>query len=198
MPARSVAPLLVLLAAPLTAQVDATVRVGFAAHSAHAADNLAADHPIIRPGAAPLLGVAVGWHRGAWRVGLGLSRAVHDLVVASDAAAASTGGAIVATDLALESGRRLSPPGSAHRLWLLAGVARTRWSFPDLDEAPRWRWRALVALESDLGALGPLRGALRVEGSREAAIFTAGELPDGYERRAGWRGAASLGVRLPR
>jgi hypothetical protein len=195
---RAVAPLLILLAAPLAAQVDATIRIGLVTHAAHAADEVAPDHPIIRPGAAASLGAAVGWHRGAWRADLGLTRSVHALVVASEAAGAFTGGALVALDVAAEAGRLVSPSGSAHRLWLLAGIGRTRWSFPELEEVPRWRWRGLVALESDLGTIGPLRGVLRLEGSRESAVFTADELPEGYARRSSWRGAVSLGIRLPR
>lgn len=198
MPVRAVAPLLVVLATSLSAQVDVTARAGLVAHSAHAGDDVAPDHPIIRPGPAASLGIAVGWHRGAWRADLGLTRSVHALVVGSDAAGAFTGGALVALDVAVEAGRRISPAGSAHQLWLFGGIGRTHWSFPDLEELPRWRWRGFAAFESDLGAVGPLRGVLRVEGSRGAAIFTADELPDGYARRSSWRGAASLGIRLPR
>lgn len=189
--------LLTMLLAPATAaaQWHVTLRTGVAGHSAHADAGSASDEPSFRPGTGIVVAGAAGYEHGPWRVALMVGRETPDLVLRGDDSGLITPDALRALDLGLEVGRRVAgTPGSA-TLHLSGGVARTRWSFADVDEPPRWRWRGLAALDGALPLAGSLDGTLRLEGAREAGIFLADELPDGYRSHGAWRATMALGVR---
>jgi hypothetical protein len=187
--------LLLLLPAPAVAQLQLTARAGVVTHGAQADGSGAADDPAFRPGTALDYTVAVGIDRGHWRVALAASHEAPDLILAGKDGGVITPGAFSATEVALEVGRAVAGRSGGPRLHLVAGAARVRWSFSQLDEPDRWRWRGLLALDGALPLAGGIDGVLRLEGSREGGLFRADELPEGYQAHGAWRGAMALGVR---
>ncbi len=189
---------LLLLPAALSAQVDLTIRSGFAAHGAHAADEHASGAPSFRPGTAAEAAIAIGVRRGSWRVAVTLRRAPADLILRGSDAGIITPDALAATAMALELGHRIAGSPGRATLSLLAGVERVRWSFPGLDEPARSGWGALAALEGTTRLAARLDILVRVDAARTASLFTDEELPTGFTRMSASRIGLSVGIRVGR
>ncbi len=187
--------LLLLLPAPAVAQWHLTARAAVIGHGAQADGSGASDDPAFRPGTDIGYTMAVGVDRHRWRLALAASHEAPDLILAGRDGGVITPGAFTASELALEVGRVVAGRSGGPLLHLMLGAARVRWSFSQLDEPDRWRWRGLLALEGALPLAGSIDGVLRLEGSREAGLFIVDELPDGYQAHGAWRAAMGLGVR---
>lgn len=189
--------LFLLLPVPLLAQIDLTARLVESRYGSQASAPEVGDGPSIRPLADLGAGLEVGLRRGDWRLSVGATRIIHDLVLQGGEAGIITPDVLEGLDFVAQIGRPILRNGGAS-LELAAGVIGTRWSFVGLGDPARWRWGPVASLAGVLPLSGRLSAVTRLAMSRAGGIFTAEEIPEEYTRQSANRFEWSVGIRLGR
>lgn len=193
-----VAALLCLLLSPslVAAQLFVGIRGGPVSHAGHARAPTEADLPTLHPGVATDLVATIGVDHHAWRWQLAFRRTGADLILGGDAGGVITPGALESRGISAEAGRRVAQSPSGATAYLLIGVVRDRWSFPLFEDPPRSRWSVSLAAEATVPLHTRIEGLIRVESAIGSGLFTADELPEGFERDTARRLALHLGGRF--
>ena len=181
----------VIVTPPLAAQWTTSLAVTrYAAHG-NARDT---DETQLGPHAPKMIALSLGTTRGAWRVQVGGRYLEAGLEVAG------TDGALITPDImsarggAVEVQRRLAGDGITPTLHAGLGLELMRWSFAGAGDDTRWRAASLVDLDLTIGIAAAWRFVVRGELMAGRSLFTADELPVGYNLRTGIRHGVALGI----